>query len=75
MIVVNTIGANDSERSEGESLSWEEFLEKGDKFIIEVSIKEGCRMLQLIIIYEKGNHNIVLTVYDLILKKEKLQMT
>ncbi len=45
MIAVNTIGANDNKRSEGKSLLWEEFLEEGDKFIIEMSIDEGYRML------------------------------
>ncbi len=65
------IGANDSERSKGKPLPWEEFLEEGDKFIIEVPIEEGYRMLQLVIIYEKGNHNIVSAIYNLILEEEK----
>ncbi len=32
-------------------------------------------MLQLVIIYEKGNHNTISTVYNLILEEEKPQMT
>ncbi len=71
MIVINTIGTNDNERSEGESLSWEEFLEKGDKFSLKMSLDKGCRMLKLVIVHEKGKHDTASTVYRLILEKEK----
>ncbi len=75
MITINTIEANDSKRSEEEPLSWKEFLEKGDKFIIEVPIEEDYKILQLVITHEKENHDTASTVYSLILKEEKLQMT